>query len=76
MGEEWGKFKREIENLQSYLPPFRVDFLDRDSFKNFCDSLPAELQKYREIYITGYFSKIIREDCKDSLNVGRLEKSD
>jgi len=61
MGEEWGKLARKIGYLQSDLNPFRVDFLDRDSFKSFCDSLPAELQGYREICITGYFSETVRE---------------
>ena len=61
MGEEWEKFKREIVNLQSYLPPFEVDFLDRDGFKWFFDSLVAQLQHFQEVCITGYFSETVRE---------------
>ena len=61
MGEEWEKLTTKIAHLQSYLPPFKVDFLDRNGFKRFCDSLPAELQAYKEIFITGYFSETIRE---------------
>jgi len=61
MGEEWEKFKDKIVNLQSDLSPFEVDFMDRNSFKKFCDNLRSELQAYRSIWITGYFSETIRE---------------
>ena len=67
MGEEWAKLLRRFEDLQSYLPPFRVDFLDRNDFKKFCDSLPAELQVYRDIFITGYFSETIREALQKTI---------
>ena len=61
MGEEWEKFTKKIVHLQSDLAPFEVDFLDRDSFKRFCDNLRSEVDGYREICITGYFSETIRE---------------
>ena len=64
MGEEWEKFKNQIIHLQSDLAPFEVDFLDRDSFKRFCDNLHSELEGYRDIYITGYFSETIRENLR------------
>ncbi len=61
MGEEWRKFKDKIVNLQGDLAPFQVDFLDRDSFKRFCESLGSGLEAYRSVWITGYFSETIRE---------------
>ena len=61
MGEEWRRFKEKIIHLQSDLSPFEVDFLDRDSFKRFCDDLRSRLEAYRKICITGYFSETIRE---------------
>jgi len=76
MGEEWKKFKDKIIHLQSDLSPFQVDFLDRDSFKRFCDNLRSEGQGYQEIYITGYFSETIRETLQEiaevKLNLVRL----
>lgn len=61
MGEEWRKFKGKIINLQGDLAPFQVDFLDRNSFKRFCDDLRSRIEAYRNICITGYFSETIRE---------------
>jgi len=58
---EWEKFAKKIEHLQSDLARFKVDFLDRDSFKSFCDNLRSEVEGYHKIYITGYFSETIRE---------------
>ena len=61
MGEEWKKLKDKVTFLQSDLEPFEVNFLDRDSFKGFCDNMRFELENYRKIYITGYFSETIRD---------------
>jgi len=61
MGEEWEKFRNKIVDLQHDLAPFKVDFVDRDSFTKFCYNLRSELEVYKEIYITGYFSETIRE---------------
>jgi len=61
MGEEWEKFKNKIIHLQSDLAPFEVDFLDRGSFTKFCNNLRSELEVYKKIHITGYFSETIRE---------------
>jgi len=76
MGEEWKKFKDKIVNLQSDLAPFQVDFLDRDSFRKFCDNLSSEVQTFRRVYITGYFSETIRETLQEIIrrerNVVRL----
>jgi hypothetical protein len=69
MGEEWKKFKDKIIHLQSDLSPFQVDFLDRDSFKRFCDNLRSEVGSCREIYITGYFSETIRETLQEIAKV-------
>ena len=61
MGDEWEKLKNKIAYLQGDLAPFEVNFLDRDSFRRFCDDLPSQVDAYREICITGYFSETIRE---------------
>lgn len=61
MGEKWEKFREKIVHLQSDLAPFNVDFFDKDSFKSFCDNLRSEVEGFRKIYITGYFSETIRE---------------
>ncbi len=69
MGEEWEKFRKKIIHLQSDLTPFEVDFLDRDSFKRFCDNLRSEVDGYRKIYITGYFSETIRETLQNIIKL-------
>jgi len=61
MGEEWKKLKDTIGHLQDDLAPFEANFIDRDSFRSFCDNLPSEAETFSRIYITGYFSETIRE---------------
>jgi hypothetical protein len=61
MGEEWKKLKDKIVHLQGELAPFEVNFIDRDSFRSFCDNLCSEAATFSRIYITGYFSETIRE---------------
>ena len=69
MGEEWEKFTEKIVRLQSDLDPFKVDFLDRDSFKRFCDNLRSEVDGFRETWITGYFSETIREALEEIIRL-------
>ena len=73
MGEEWRKLEKKIVNLQSALFPFQVvDFLDRDSFKRFCDNLPHDVgSPYQNIFITGYFSETIREPLERIIKMKR-----
>ena len=42
---EWEKLKEKIVDLQSVVAPFKVEFLDRDSFKRFCDNLDINLSE-------------------------------
>jgi hypothetical protein len=58
---EYEEFKRRIVDLQGDWSLFKVDFLDKDGFKNFADNLSTNLSIYAEICITGYFSETIRE---------------
>lgn len=74
MGEKWEKFREKIADLKSDLASFEVDFLDRDSFKKFCDNLPAELQAYKKIFITGYFSETIREPLQKIIKIWQDRK--
>ena len=69
MGEQWKKFMGKITGLQGDFSQFQVDFLDRNSFKDFVDNRWAsELQNYPEICITGYFSETIREKIQYFMN--------
>ena len=63
MKHKWEEFKQKVVDLQSELSVFEADFLDRNSFSEFCNSnnLCTELQYYNQIMITGYFSETIRE---------------
>ncbi|MGD8505967.1 MAG: phospholipase D-like domain-containing protein [Candidatus Bathyarchaeota archaeon] len=65
MGEEWEKFRKKIIHLQDDLGPFSVDFLNRDSFRRFCDNLRSRVEAYRNIWITGYFSETIRGELQN-----------
>jgi hypothetical protein len=58
---EWNELIDKVVKLQSIIHPFRVGFLDRESFKRFCDGLPHNLTDYEEICITGYFSETVRK---------------
>jgi hypothetical protein len=67
---EWEKLREKIVGLQSDIAPFKVDFLDRDSFKRFCDNLD-EIQEFNEICVTGYFSETIRGSLEKIIKIGR-----
>jgi hypothetical protein len=67
---EWEKLREKIVGLQHDIAPLKVDFLDRDSFKSFCDNLNA-IQTFNEICITGYFSETIREPLQKILQIKR-----
>jgi len=55
------EFRDKILSLQSDAKLFKVDFLDRDRFKNIADNLFFRLKDFEEIRITGYFSETIRD---------------
>ncbi|MGA3060974.1 MAG: phospholipase D-like domain-containing protein [Candidatus Bathyarchaeia archaeon] len=42
----------------------KVEFLDRDAFKKFCDNLNINLLNLNEICLTGYFSETIRAELE------------
>ncbi len=58
----WDEIADKIAEVQNYILPFKVEFLERESFKKFCDNLIANLSGFKEIYVTGYFSETIRGD--------------
>jgi hypothetical protein len=62
---EYEDFRIKIVDLQSEWGLFKVDFLDRDSFKNFADNLFGNLHDWTEVCITGYFSETIREALEE-----------
>jgi hypothetical protein len=57
------EFRNKIVNLQGDWGLFQIDFINRDSFKDFADHLYNNLENgaYDEVCITGYFSETIRE---------------
>ena len=62
MGDNWNNFKDKIVRLQGNLSQFQVDFLDRNSFKDFVDNRwSSEISGFPEICITGYVSETIRD---------------
>lgn len=58
---EYEKLINKIANLGSELNEFRVQFMDRDEFKNFVDSMWEKIAGYNKICITGYFSEAVRK---------------
>jgi hypothetical protein len=62
--EKWESLRSKICNLQGDISPFKVEFLDRDSFKSFCDNLRSNVSNQKEICITGYFSETIRTELE------------
>jgi len=68
------EFEKKIENLQSDVNLFKVEFLDRDGFKRFADNLRKNVEAWHRICITGYFSETIRKSLesilKDTSNKG------
>ena len=69
MGEKWKGFREKIVNLQGDLAKFQVDFLDRNSFRDFVENRWAsDLQNYPEFCFVGYFSETIRDKIQYLLN--------
>lgn len=65
----WENFRLKIVNLQSDLSLFKVEFLDRDGFKEFADSLQSQIGGWPEICITGYFSETIRKELEKIIQI-------
>lgn len=59
---EYERFREKVAHLQSDISQFKVEFLDRESFKRFADDLWSNICNYPEVCITGYFSETIREN--------------
>lgn len=69
---EYEKFRNKIGvELQSDWQSFKVEFLDRDSFKVFSDNLLEQIGGWTEIGIAGYFSETIRESLERIIETGR-----
>ena len=66
---EWEKFRQKIVGLQSDLSRFKVELLDRESFKNFTDNFYGLTCNWKEICITGYFSETIRQELERFVQV-------
>ena len=49
---------------------FKTDFLDRDNFRQFADSLSGNVGGYSEVCITGYFSETIRNELETVIKRG------
>jgi len=64
MSSEFDDFKNVLANLHERFNLFRVDFMDRQGFKNFSHDLSSKLGTWNEICITGYFSEAVREDLE------------
>lgn len=58
-------FREKIISLQSDLANLKVEFLDRDDFKKFGDSLESNLGVWNNICVTGYFSETIRKSLEN-----------
>jgi hypothetical protein len=73
---EWEKYRKQVVDLQSIFGVFKVDFLDKNSFSEFCNptTLWSELQAYKQIFITGYFSETIRETLESIIKQGQEKK--
>jgi len=65
MAAEWDKLKQKVEGLKAEIARFKVDFLDRDGFKEFWGHFEDETKGYKDIWITGYFSETIRDSLED-----------
>ena len=57
------EFRKKIVDLQGDWGLFQIDFINRDSFKDFADHLYNNLvnECCNEVCITGYFSETVRE---------------
>ena len=71
MKKKWEEFRERIVGLQSDLAHFKVEFLDRHSFKDFVDYISRDIQGYPEVCITGYFSEIIRDSLENMMKLGQ-----
>jgi len=71
MESKWEEFRRQVVNLQRSLNLFKVEFVDRDGFKEFADQLYSKVGDYPAICITGYFSETIREQLDRVINYVR-----
>ncbi len=58
------KFIDKLVNLQSDWGEFKVDFLDRDGFREFANDLRGYIQGHEQVCITGYFSETIRKELE------------
>ena len=76
MENEWEKYRKEVVDLRSIFSVFKVDFLDKNSFSEFCtnNNLCTELQLCTQIFITGYFSETIRETLQTIIKQGPEKK--
>jgi len=71
MTSQWEEFKEKIQNLSLELGKFEIKFLDRYGFKEFCDSLNANVCGFREICATGYFSETSMKEFEKILSYMR-----
>ena len=71
MESEWEKFGKRIAKPQTYLSWFKVDFFDRDEFKEFTHNLSSRIQGFKEICITGYFSEDVVIQLEKVINYGK-----
>jgi len=71
METEWEKFRNRIVEPQTYLSWFKVDFFDRDEFKEFTHNLSSRIQGFKEICITGYFSEDVVIQLEKVINYGK-----
>ncbi|HZK62470.1 MAG TPA: phospholipase D-like domain-containing protein [Anaerovoracaceae bacterium] len=62
---EWKKLTDKITSIQADMKKFEIEFLDRDSFKGFCDNLSSNLMNLNDICLTGYFSQTIRTELEN-----------
>jgi hypothetical protein len=67
---EYERFRKKIVELQSDLGQFKVDFLDRNTFKIFADNLLDQVGGYPDVCMTGYFSETIREALERIIGLG------
>ena len=56
--------KRVGELQADLVNQFKIDFMDRENFKNFADNLSSEAGGYTQLWITGYFSEAIRDSLE------------
>jgi hypothetical protein len=60
MSSEFNKFHNIIANLPQKFNKFKVDFMNRNDFKDFAFKLSNNLFPWNEVYVTGYFSEGMR----------------